>query len=90
MIGIVNAKKGDENGIYQYFLNKESTSITRKEKIFSFKDESKISTTFSISSDYMYFVLNTQVDNLDSETGQIIDENKLETYQLIRFRINEK
>jgi hypothetical protein len=87
LIGIVNAKKGDENGIYRYFLNKENTKITRKEKIFSFKDESKISTTFSISNGYMYFVLNTQIDNLDSETGQIIDEKKLETYLLMKYRI---
>jgi SMP-30/Gluconolactonase/LRE-like region len=89
LIGIVNAKKGDENGIYRYFLNKENTAITRKEKLFSFKDESKISTTFSISNDYMYFVLNTQIDNLDSESGQIIDEKKLEAYQLTKFWIGD-
>jgi WD40 repeat protein len=87
LIGIVNAKKGEENGIYRYFLNKENTKITRKEKIFSFKDESKISTTFSISNGYMYFVLNTQLDNLDGESGQIIDEKKLETYQLMKYQI---
>jgi WD40 repeat protein len=87
LIGIVNAKKGDENGIYRYFLNKENTTITHKEKMFSFKDESKIATTFSISNGYMYFVLNTQIDNLDSETGQIIDEKKLETYLLMKYRI---
>jgi hypothetical protein len=89
LIGIVNGKKGDENGIYRYFLNKENTKITRKEKIFSFKDESKISTTFSISNSYMYFVLNTQIDNLDSESGQIIDEKKLEVYQLMKFWIGD-
>jgi SMP-30/Gluconolactonase/LRE-like region len=89
LIGIVNAKKGNENGIYRYFLNKENTKITRKEKFFSFKDESIISTTFSISNGYMYFVLNTQLDNLDSESGQIIDENKLETYQLMKFWIGD-
>jgi hypothetical protein len=88
LIGIVNAKKGDENGIYRYFLNKENTAITRKEKIFTFKDESKISTTFSILDGYMYFVLNTQVDNLDSESGKIIDEKKLERYELMRLRID--
>jgi WD40 repeat protein len=88
LIGIVNAKKGEENGIYRYFLNKENTAITHKEKIFSFKDESKISTTFSISDGYMYFVMNTQIDNLDSETGQIIDEKKLEVYQLMKYRID--
>ncbi len=45
--------------------------------MFSFKDESKISTTFSILDGYIYFVLNTQLDNLDGETGKIIDEKKL-------------
>jgi WD40 repeat protein len=87
LIGIVNAKKGDENGIYRYFLNKENTEITRKEKIFSFKDESKISTTFSILNGYMYFVLNTQIDNLNSESGEIIDVKKLEAYQLMKYKI---
>jgi WD40 repeat protein len=87
LIGIVNAKMGEENGIYRYFLNIENTEITRKEKMFSFKDESKISTTFSISDGYMYFVLNTQIDNLDGETGQIIDKKKLENYQLMKVRI---
>jgi sugar lactone lactonase YvrE len=87
LIGIVNSKKGNENGIYRYFLNEKSTEITRKEKIFSFKNESKISTTFSILDGYMYFVLNTQIDNLDSESGQIINEKKLEGYELMRLRI---
>jgi WD40 repeat protein len=89
LIGIVNAKKSDENGIYRYFLNKENTTITRKEKMFSFKDESKIATTFSISNGYMYFVLNTQINNLDSESGKIIDEKKLEDYQLMKFWIGD-
>jgi WD40 repeat protein len=89
LIGIVNAKKGNENGIYRYFLNKENTEITRKEKILSFNDESKISTTFSISNGYMYFVLNTQIDNLDSESGQIINEKKLEAYQLMKVWIGD-
>lgn len=88
LIGIVNAKRGEMNGIFRYFLNKENTEITRKEKIFAFKDESKISTTLSISDGYMYFVLNTQIDNLDSESGKIIDEKKLETYQLMKFKID--
>jgi hypothetical protein len=83
-----NAKKGDENGIYRYFLNQENTEITRKEKMFSFKDESKISTTFSILDGYLYFVLNTQIGNLDSETGKIIDEKKLEGYELMKLRID--
>ena len=87
LIGIVNAKKGNENGIYRYFLNKEYTDITRKEKMFIFKNESKISTTFSILDGYIYFVLNTQLDNLNGETGKIIDEKKLETYQLIKLKV---
>ena len=88
LIGIVNAKKGNENGIYRYFLNKGNTEITRKKKMFSFKDESKISTTFSILDGYIYFVFNTQLDNLDGETGKIIDEKKLENYQLIKLVID--
>jgi WD40 repeat protein len=88
LIGIVNAKKGDENGIYLYFFNKENTEITRKKKIFSFKDESKISTTFSLLDGYIYFVMNTQIDNLDSESGKIINEKKLEGYELMRLKID--
>ena len=88
LIGIVNAKKENENGIYRYFLNKANTEITRKKKMFSFKDESKISTTFSILDGCIYFVFNTQLDNLDGETGKIIDEKKLENYQLIKLVID--
>ena len=32
---------------------------------------------------------NGDVDNLDRESGKIIDEKKLETYQLMKSRINE-
>lgn len=88
LIAIVNGKKRrSENGVYRLFLNEENTSIVRKEKIISFEANFKLPTTFAIIDTYMYFIINTQLDNYDGESNLIIDKDKLEQYQLLKFKI---
>lgn len=88
LIGIVNTRRdNDDNGLYRFYLNEEKTSIVRKEKIIPYTENFKIPTTFDIVNDYIYFVINSQLDNFDQESNQIIDINKLEPYVLMKKKI---
>ncbi len=91
LVAIVNAKKAQyENGIYQFFLNKENNAIIRKEKLRSYGKEIKLPTTFSIVDGFMYFITNTQIDNLDENTSKVIDKKILEPYRLMKMKIDTK
>jgi hypothetical protein len=88
LIGIISGKKTKtENGVYRFFLNRENSSIIRKEKIISWQENFKVPTTFAMMDGYMYFTINSQLDNFDEESGKIIDSSKLENYQLMKFKI---
>ncbi len=89
LIGIVNARKDAvKNGIFRYYLNEQGTSIIRSEKLVE-ASQTHISTTFDILDNYMYYVSNTQLDQLNSLTNQIIDPEKLEPYVLMKRKLSE-
>jgi len=89
LIAIVNAKQlKDENGVYRYFLNTEKTAITGSEKILSFEKNFQIPTTFAIMNDHIFFTINSQLDNLDSESGRIIDSSRLQPYRLLKLKLD--
>lgn len=89
LIAIVNARKENrDNGVYRFYLNNAKTSIIRKEKLIAFNEKFKIPTTFEIIGDYIYFVINSQLDNFNQESNQIIDTNKLEPYVLMKKKID--
>ncbi|UJH68927.1 SMP-30/gluconolactonase/LRE family protein [Allomuricauda sp. SCSIO 65647] len=90
LIAIVNGKRdGAQNGIYRYHLNQESTEIIRTEKIFDLRYESDIPTTFDICDDMLYFIADSQLDNFDQDTNEIIDTTRLEPYQLIKIDLTK-
>lgn len=89
LIGIVNQSKDmSKNGIFRYYFNSDNTSVVRKEKIVPFEKSFNIPTTFDIVGNYLYFITNTQIDNINEETNQIIDTNKLTSYKLMTYSIN--
>lgn len=89
LIGIINTRRENkENGVYRFFLNKEGTSIVRKEKLISFDERFKIPTTFEILENHIYFVMNSQLNNFNPDTNEIIDTGKLESYFLMKKKID--
>jgi hypothetical protein len=88
LVAIVNGKKdSSENGVFRFSLNREHNTITRKEKIIPFEDNFRIPTTFAILDGYLYFIINTQLDQLDEASGNIVDSNKLRQYELMKFKM---
>jgi len=88
LIGIVNSRRdSSKNGVYRFFLDDNLTSIIQKKKLIEFGEQYKIPTTFDIVDGYLYFVINTQLDNFDQESNEIIDTNKLESYLLMKKKI---
>ncbi|MEX0313470.1 MAG: SMP-30/gluconolactonase/LRE family protein [Allomuricauda sp.] len=83
LVGIVNSRRDKtQNGVYRFFLNEESSEVLRQEKLQNFFQVSDIPTTFDLHGDVMYFVTDSQLDNLDQENITILDPSKLENYRL--------
>ena len=71
LYGIVNGwRDNSKNGLFKFELNKAGTKILGKEKMIEFTEEFKIPTTFDILDGNIYFVMNTQLDNLDENTNK--------------------
>jgi len=88
LIAIVNAKRDtNQQGVFRYYLNKNKTAIIRKEKIVSYGEHFIIPTTFDIVDGYIYYIINSQMDNFNQESNQIIDNSKLERYLLMKMKI---
>lgn len=88
LIGIVNAWRDDtKNGVFRYDLNDDGNSIINKKKIIQFGENFQIPTTFDIVNDSIYFVINSQLDNLGDD-DQIIDSTKLEPYLLLKKKLD--
>jgi len=89
LIGIVNARKDpDKNGLYRYYLNNEKTAIRGMEKMVPMGTEFKIPTTFDIYNGHVYYIINSQLDNFNQKTHQIKDSTKLESYKILRKKID--
>ncbi len=88
LIAIVNARRDlNEQGVFRYYLNENKTTIIKKEKIVPYGEHFIIPTTFDIVNDYIYYIINSQLDNFNQESNLIIDNNKLEPYSLIKIKI---
>ncbi|MGX1928224.1 SMP-30/gluconolactonase/LRE family protein [Flagellimonas sp. 2504JD4-2] len=83
LVAIVNSRRDKtQNGIYRFFLNEQSSKVVRQEKLRNFSQASDIPTTFDLQGDTMYFVTDSQLDNLDQENITILDTSELENYRL--------
>ncbi len=76
-----------KSGVFQYYLNDNGTAIIKKEKIIPYEDYFGVATTFAIHNGYIYFIVNSQIENLDL-ANQIIDTNKLQPYILMKRKLN--
>ncbi|WP_109301236.1 hypothetical protein [Aquimarina sp. AU474] len=88
LYGIVNAwRDKTKNGLFKFKLNNAGTEILENERIVEFTDSFKIPTTFDIFDGNIYFVINTQIDNFNENTNEILDLKKLESYKMMKIRI---
>ncbi len=88
LIAIVNARiDTPKQGLFRFYLDKNKTAIIKTEKIIPFGENFILPTTFDIVHDYIIYVTNTQLDNFNQETNQIIDKEKLTPYQLLKVKI---
>ncbi len=86
LIGNINVwPDNDKNGLYRFYLDEKGTSILNHEKILAYQDNFKIPTTFDIFNDNLYIIINSQMDNFDDDTNQIVDKDKLENYILMKL-----
>ena len=81
LIGIV------EKGVFRFYLNENGTEIKSKKEIIVFDYTFKSPTTFDIADNSIYFIKNTQLDNFNDSTNEVIDKNKLESLILLKTRI---
>ena len=81
LIGIV------EKGVVRYYLNDNSTEIKSKNTLIQFDNTFKSPTTFDILDNSIYFIKNTQLDNFNDSTNELIDKNKLESLILLKHKI---
>lgn len=87
LFGMVNGWADvTKNGMHRFYLNDEGTAIVKKEKIIPYGENFQIPTTFDLVDNTLYFVINTQLDNLD-EGNKIVDPGKLKNYLLMIKRI---
>ena len=89
LYGIVNIFSSDKsrNGLFKYELDKDGTEILNSKKIVEFNENFNIPTTFDLIDGDIYFVMNTQLDNLDEITNSILDLKKLEPYRLMKISV---
>ncbi|WP_299438373.1 SMP-30/gluconolactonase/LRE family protein [uncultured Aquimarina sp.] len=88
LYGIVNVHSRDtsKNGLFKYNLNNNGTGILESKKIVEFRENFNIPTTLDICDGYIYFVINTQLDNFDGNTNKVLDLKKLESYKLMKIK----
>ncbi|WP_194549787.1 hypothetical protein [Zobellia nedashkovskayae] len=88
LYGIVNGwGEQSQNGLFKFELNPTGTEVLKSKKIVEFTERFRIPTTFDICDGYIYFITNTQIDNLDGNTNKIIDTNKLEPYGMMKIKV---
>lgn len=89
LIGIVNARRdSDENGVYQFVLNGQRSKITAERKIYRLRRKDDIPTTFAIHDNLLFFVEDSQIDNFNQDSNEIIDTTKLEPYRLVKLNLS--
>ncbi|MCP4978310.1 MAG: hypothetical protein GY931_19360 [Maribacter sp.] len=88
LIGIVNAKRDTSLlGVYRYYLDESKEKIIRKEKIVPYGEHFILPTTFDLIDGHIYYIINSQLNNFDQNSNQIIDVISLEPYFLMKKKL---
>lgn len=82
LIGIV------EKGIFRYYLNETGSEIKSMKQVILFDSSFRSPTTLAIEGNSIYFIKNTQLDNFNDSTNEVIDKSKLESLLLLKKKID--
>ena len=88
LIAIVNARRDtNKQGVFRFYLDDTKTKIIKKKQLVPYGKHFILPTTFDILNGYIYYVINTQLDNLDEVTNDIKDVSTLQSYELMKLKI---
>jgi hypothetical protein len=83
LYGIVNGWRDKEKlGLFKFKLGETKRNVLKSKRIVEFTNAFKVPTTFDVSDQYIYFIINTQLDNFDENSNNVRDVEKLEPYKL--------
>ena len=89
LLSIVNGYRDTTKvGVFRFHLNENSTEIIRKEKLVGYGEYFELPTTFAIHDNHMYYVINSQLENFNQESNNIIESEKLKSYKLMKLKID--
>ncbi len=88
LISIVNGQRDtSKQGVFRYYLDETKERIIRKEKMVPYGKHFVLPTTFAIHNEHIFYVTNSQLDNFNQESNEIKDLIKLESYVLMRKKL---
>ncbi|TPN86284.1 hypothetical protein [Aquimarina algicola] len=88
LYGIVNGwRNQSKNGFYRFVLDRTESEIIERKKIIEFTEDFNTPTTFDVLNGYIYFVMNTQLNNFDEITNKIVDVDRLESYIMMKIKV---
>src|SRR6185295_15740486 len=64
-----------EKEVMQFYLNKEGTEIESSKEMIVFDNTFRSPTTFDIMANAIYFIKNSQLDNFNDSTNEVVDKN---------------
>ncbi|MEP1096717.1 MAG: SMP-30/gluconolactonase/LRE family protein [Cyclobacteriaceae bacterium] len=88
LIGIQNVSRNQENhSLVRFFLNPDGSDVVRLDTLFVNHPTFNIPTTFDINDGWLYCLANSQLENLDQETMELINTNELTDTFILKFKI---
>ncbi|MGB5818896.1 MAG: SMP-30/gluconolactonase/LRE family protein [Saonia sp.] len=88
LYAIINAGEKENHGLLKIELSKNEESITATTPLLMNHEKMNIPTTFAIGKEHIYMLANSQIDNLNQDTNQIIDKEKLTHTFVLKYKIN--
>lgn len=88
LIGIQNTSRNlDEHCIVRFFLDETNSRISGLDTLFLNHPVFDLPTTFDIKDDWVYCLANSQMDNLDQETMELINADELTDTFILKFKL---
>ncbi|MEQ9402175.1 MAG: hypothetical protein RIM99_01210 [Cyclobacteriaceae bacterium] len=88
LIGIQNASRNREkHSIVRFYLNERGTEIIKADTLIANHSTFNIPTTLDIKDAWVYCLANSQLENLNQETMELIRPEELTNTYILKFRL---
>ncbi|MEP5612995.1 MAG: SMP-30/gluconolactonase/LRE family protein [Cyclobacteriaceae bacterium] len=88
LIGIQNASRNlAEHCVVRFYLNDKQTMVTQVDTLIVNHPTFNIPTTFDVQGGWVYCLANSQLENLDQETMELINEEELTDTFILKFKV---